>query len=73
MTASRPAFLCLRLFVVPQIRGRICENLYLVKGDLDVAIKDVQKAGGRLLERGEHSPGIPYASVTDPDGYVIEL
>jgi catechol 2,3-dioxygenase-like lactoylglutathione lyase family enzyme len=45
----------------------------LVKGDLDVAIKDVQKAGGKLLERGEHSEGIPYAYVTDPDGYVIEL
>ena len=45
----------------------------LVKGDLDAAIKDVRKAGGNLLERGEHSPGYPYAYVTDPDGYVIEL
>jgi catechol 2,3-dioxygenase-like lactoylglutathione lyase family enzyme len=45
----------------------------LIKGDLDIAIKEVQKAGGKLLERGEHSPGNPYAYVTDPDGYTIEL
>ena len=45
----------------------------LVKTDLDVAIKEVEKAGGKLLERGEHAPGVPYAYVADPDGYVIEL
>ena len=45
----------------------------LIKSDLDAAIEEVRKAGGKLLERGEHSPGIPYAYVTDPDGYVIEL
>ena len=45
----------------------------LVKTDLDAAIKDVKKAGGRLIERGEHAPGVPYAYVADPDGYVIEL
>lgn len=45
----------------------------LVKTDLDAAIKEVNKAGGRLLERGEHAPGVPYAYVADPDGYVIEL
>ena len=45
----------------------------LIKSDLDAAIAEVRKAGGKLLERGEHSPGYPYAYVTDPDGYVIEL
>jgi predicted enzyme related to lactoylglutathione lyase len=45
----------------------------LVKGDLDAAIKEVRKAGGKLLERGEHEPGYSYAYVTDPDGYIIEL
>jgi predicted enzyme related to lactoylglutathione lyase len=45
----------------------------LIKSDLDAAIKDIRKAGGKLLERGEHAPGIPYAYVSDPDGYVIEL
>jgi catechol 2,3-dioxygenase-like lactoylglutathione lyase family enzyme len=41
--------------------------------DLDDAIAEVETAGGRLVERGEHSPGVPYAYVADPDGYVIEL
>jgi catechol 2,3-dioxygenase-like lactoylglutathione lyase family enzyme len=45
----------------------------LTKGDLESAIKEVKKAGGKLLERGEHSPGVPYVYVADPDGYVIEL
>src|SRR5262249_2591396 len=45
----------------------------LVKTDLDAAVKQIQKAGGRLLERGEHAPGVAYAYVADPDGYVIEL
>jgi catechol 2,3-dioxygenase-like lactoylglutathione lyase family enzyme len=41
--------------------------------DLDVAIAEVVAAGGRLMERGEHGPGSPYAYVSDPDGYLIEL
>ena len=45
----------------------------LVNADLDSAIKEVKKAGGKLLKRGEHAPGVPYAYVADPDGYVIEL
>lgn len=39
----------------------------------DDAIEDVEAAGGRLIRRGEHAPGVPYAFVADPDGYVIEL
>ena len=41
--------------------------------DLDEAIRQVEAAGGRLVERGEHAPGTRYAYVTDPDGYRIEL
>lgn len=41
--------------------------------DIDAAITACEAAGGRLVERGEHVPGQPYAYVTDPDGYVIEL
>lgn len=41
--------------------------------DLDAAIAEVERAGGKLVERGEHSPGVPFAYVKDPDGYVIEL
>jgi catechol 2,3-dioxygenase-like lactoylglutathione lyase family enzyme len=40
---------------------------------LDDAIDEVERAGGRLIERGEHSPELPFAYVADPDGYLIEL
>ena len=40
---------------------------------LDAAIAEVEGAGGKLLERGEHLPGAPFAYVQDPDGYTIEL
>jgi len=41
--------------------------------DLDDAIRQVEAAGGRLIERGKHAPGALYANVSDPDGYLIEL
>ena len=34
----------------------------------DDAVRDVEAAGGRILERGEHAPDVPYARITDPDG-----
>jgi catechol 2,3-dioxygenase-like lactoylglutathione lyase family enzyme len=43
------------------------------KGQIDAAIKEVERAGGRLLERGERAPGDAFAYVADPDGYTIEL
>jgi catechol 2,3-dioxygenase-like lactoylglutathione lyase family enzyme len=43
------------------------------KADLDAAIAEVEAAGGKLIRRGEHSPGASFAYVQDPDGYVIEL
>jgi catechol 2,3-dioxygenase-like lactoylglutathione lyase family enzyme len=43
------------------------------KADLDAAIAAVEAAGGKLIRRGEHSPGASFAYVADPDGYVIEL
>jgi lactoylglutathione lyase len=42
-------------------------------GDLDAKVRQVEEAGGRLLSRGEHAPGVPYAYFSDPDGYVIEI
>jgi catechol 2,3-dioxygenase-like lactoylglutathione lyase family enzyme len=42
-------------------------------GDLDAAIAEVEAAGGKLIRRGVHGPGVPFAYVADPDGYVIEL
>lgn len=40
---------------------------------LEIAIAEVEGAGGKLIRRGEHAPGVPFAYVADPDGYVIEL
>ena len=42
-------------------------------GDIDSAIAEVERAGGRLLRRGEFAPGLPYAYIADPDGYEIEI
>jgi catechol 2,3-dioxygenase-like lactoylglutathione lyase family enzyme len=41
--------------------------------DIDAAIDEVLRAGGELVERGEFSPGFPFAYVKDPDGYTIEI
>jgi catechol 2,3-dioxygenase-like lactoylglutathione lyase family enzyme len=43
------------------------------KADLDDAIAEVEAAGGKLVNRGQRGPGMPFAYVTDPDGYLIEL
>ena len=42
-------------------------------GDIDLAVAEVERAGGKLLRRGEFSPGFPYAYIEDPDGYEIEI
>jgi predicted enzyme related to lactoylglutathione lyase len=34
----------------------------------DDAVSDVERAGGEILERGEHAPGVPFARIADPDG-----
>lgn len=41
--------------------------------DIDDAVEAVIAAGGTLLRRGEFAPGFPYAYVSDPDGYEIEI
>ena len=41
--------------------------------DHDRVIKQVERAGGKLVSRGKHGGQFPYAYVSDPDGYVIEL
>lgn len=41
--------------------------------DIDEVVATAIKAGGKLLRRGEFSPGSPYAYVEDPDGYEIEI
>ena len=44
-----------------------------VPGDIDEAVQEVERAGGKVLRRGEFSPGFPYAYVADPDGYEVEI
>jgi len=46
---------------------------FVNKSDLEMAITEMEKAGGKLVSRGEHAPRVGYAYVADPDGYVIEL
>ena len=41
--------------------------------DIDAAVDQVTRAGGRLLRRGEFTRAAPYAYVHDPDGYEIEI
>ena len=43
------------------------------RDDLDTAISEVVAAGGVLKTRGEFTPGMSFARVSDPDGYEIEL
>lgn len=53
-----------------------CEHFGITVVDrdaLDDAIAAIEAAGGTVVERGEHAPGVPYAYVRDPDGYVIEI
>ena len=37
------------------------------------AVGDVEAAGGKVIERGEHGPGIPFAVVADLDGNPFEI
>ncbi len=41
--------------------------------DIDAAVSEAVAAGGALERRGEFAPGCPYAYLTDPDGYRIEV
>jgi catechol 2,3-dioxygenase-like lactoylglutathione lyase family enzyme len=42
-------------------------------GGVDAAVERARQAGGQLLDRGEHAPGVHYAYVADLDGYTIEI
>ncbi len=41
--------------------------------DIDLAVAEVERAGGRVIKRGAFAPGCPFAYVADPDGYKIEI
>jgi len=40
---------------------------------LEAAIRDVEAAGGSVVERSEHAPGVPFARIADPDGNALEI
>jgi catechol 2,3-dioxygenase-like lactoylglutathione lyase family enzyme len=42
-------------------------------GDIELAAEAVERAGGRILRRGEFVPGEPYIFFADPDGYEVEI
>lgn len=41
--------------------------------DIDAAAQEVERAGGKILSRGEFCPGEPYVFAADPDGYEVEI
>ena len=41
--------------------------------DIDVAAREVERAGGKVLSQGEFCPGEPYLFTQDPDGYEVEI
>ena len=43
------------------------------RAQLDTCIALALATGGSLVDKGEHAPGVPYAYIADPDGYVIEI
>ena len=52
-------------------RATVVEHFGLLRQegvDLDGAIAEIEAAGGRLIQRGEHAPGVAYAYDADPTG-----
>ena len=41
--------------------------------DIDRAVTTIERAGGKIKDRGEFCPGEPYVFFTDPDGYEVEV
>ena len=41
--------------------------------DIDRAAAAIERAGGKIKNRGEFCPGEPYVFFTDPDGYEVEV
>ncbi|MGH6924152.1 MAG: VOC family protein [Propylenella sp.] len=41
--------------------------------DIGTAADAVERAGGRIVDKGEFVPGEPYVFFLDPDGYEVEI
>lgn len=53
--------------------GGVAHFGFAMDAPIEKSIAQVTRAGGKLIDRGEHAPGVEYAYISDPDGYVIEL
>ncbi len=53
--------------------GGVSHFGFEMDGPLDKCIAQIERAGGKLIERGDHGAGYVYAYLADPDGYVIEI
>lgn len=53
--------------------GGVAHFGFAMDAPIEKCIIQVTRAGGKLIGRGEHAPGLEYAYFSDPDGYVIEL
>jgi len=53
--------------------GGVAHFGFAMDAPIEKCITQVTRAGGKLIDRGEHAPGVGYAYISDPDGYVIEL
>jgi len=40
---------------------------------MDEIVAQIEKAGGKLVNRGHHGPEEPFAYFHDPDGYLVEI
>jgi catechol 2,3-dioxygenase-like lactoylglutathione lyase family enzyme len=41
--------------------------------DIEKAAREVERAGGQIISKGEFCPGEPYLFAADPDGYEVEI
>ena len=40
---------------------------------MDAIVAQIEAAGGKLQNRGQHGPDEPFAYFHDPDGYLVEI
>lgn len=41
--------------------------------DIDEMAEKIKAAGGKIINKGEFVPGVPYIFFKDPDGYEVEI
>jgi predicted enzyme related to lactoylglutathione lyase len=64
------------LLLLPEEAGQGPRHVGMhVDHDLDRAsvLDGVKSAGGRVIEEGEHGPGVEWARIADPDGNELEI